>query len=210
MHESLQPVGELEYSLVDKLATTMWQQRQLLIAEAGETLKWQEFVELDFKMRQKQEADELVGSLPPKPRDIDEMLLNPIRGLFWSVNNPFILDRVLEALARARAAAVAEGLSSLEAWTALRMVYGDDGRDHLRFTLFDYFKVWVRTSEASEEERQKQGYQTLEQCKESFLWHLDRQVELLKEKKEMLHAAEARRIELERLSQIIPDGPALD
>ncbi len=210
MHESLQPVGELEYSLVDKLATTMWQQRHLLIAEAGETLKQDEFAQLDFTLRQKQEADELVASLPPKPRNIDEILLNPVRGLFWYVNNPYILDRVLEALARARDAVVADGLSSLEAWTALRMVYGDDGREHLCFTLFDYFKVWVCTAEASEEGRQKEGYRTPEQCKESFLRFLDQQVELLERKKKAAGAVEARRFKLEKFSQIIPDGAALD
>ena len=137
MRESLLPVDELENALVDKLATILWQQRRLLFAEAAETAKRQEFVELDLKRKQKQEADELVGSLPPKPRNLDEMLLNRIRGLIWYVDNPYIMDRVLELLTELRAEVVAHGLSSFEAWTVLRMLYGDDGRAHLYLTLFD-------------------------------------------------------------------------
>src|SRR5712692_8417314 len=67
LHEALQPEGALEEFLVEKLATTAWRQRRLLLAESAEIRKNTEFVESDQR-KQELEAAETVCSLAPLNR----------------------------------------------------------------------------------------------------------------------------------------------
>src|SRR4029077_17632832 len=59
LQETLQPKGTLEEILVEKLATITWRQRRLLVAEGAEIRKNMEFVELDQRLRQREEAENL-------------------------------------------------------------------------------------------------------------------------------------------------------
>src|SRR5229473_2773010 len=67
LRETLQPEGALEELLVEKLATTVWRLRRLLLAESAEIRKNTEFVESDQR-KQEQEAAENICILTPLSR----------------------------------------------------------------------------------------------------------------------------------------------
>ncbi len=59
LRETLQPEGTLEELLVEKLATTVWRQRRLLLAESAEIRKNTEFVESDQRDQEREAAERL-------------------------------------------------------------------------------------------------------------------------------------------------------
>src|SRR6266487_3296020 len=85
LRETLQPEGTLEELLVEKLATTVWRQRRLLLAESAEIRKNTEFVELD----QRKQEREAAGSIAR----LSGILLS--HGLIGHIINPDLLEHCL-------------------------------------------------------------------------------------------------------------------
>ena len=66
LRETLQPKGALEELLVEKLATTVWRLRRLLLAESAEIRKNTEFVESDQRKQEQEAAENCMQSGAPK------------------------------------------------------------------------------------------------------------------------------------------------
>ncbi len=92
LRETLQPEGTLEELLVEKLATTVWRQRRLLLAESAEIRKNTEFVESDQR-DQEREAAERFWSM-------SGLLCG--RGLIGNTHNRHVLEYCLQWLANLR------------------------------------------------------------------------------------------------------------
>ena len=66
LREAQQPEGALEELLVEKLATTVWRHRRLLLAESAEIRKNTEFVESDQRKQEQEAAENCMQSGAPK------------------------------------------------------------------------------------------------------------------------------------------------
>jgi hypothetical protein len=200
LRESLQPVGKLEEILVEKLATILWRHRRLVMAEAAEIRNGTEFFVWDERNQQQQEAEEIASS----------SMLDYEGGLIRKIQSPHVLERCLELLAELRQGIEKGGFAPERDTAILRKIYGDRGKGHLRETLYDDYAIWVGTSRVSEEEREREGYATPEQCKRIVLKLIDAEVRFLKRYRKAGAAIEVDRTSLEMLRRSIPESPSLD
>jgi hypothetical protein len=91
---------------------------------------------------------------------------------------------------------------------ALVTIYGPD--TDLRKTLRDNYLTWVDTAEAPEEERQREGYATPEQCKKNVLSEIDKEIRRFREYGRKRALIESERTKLEVLRHSIPQPARLD
>jgi hypothetical protein len=198
--KTLQPEGKPEEILVEKLAAILWRQRRLLIAEGAEIRKGTEFLEWDQRNHQQEEAEEIGSSF----------LLDFHDGLIRKAQNPIVLERCLELLAELREAIGAKGFDPDTDRALLQKIYGNELKHYLRETLCDSYSNWLNTADTPEEERQREGYATPEQCKENVLHEIDAEIRRLKRYQKTRASIEADRTKLEMLRQNVPDSPGLD
>jgi hypothetical protein len=93
LQEALQPEGQLEQLLVEKLATISWRHRRFLTAESAEIRQGSEFLEWDEQNRERQ----------AKTGELDvEHLFDRDPGLICKIQNPEVLDRCMELLCELR------------------------------------------------------------------------------------------------------------
>jgi hypothetical protein len=87
-------------------------------------------------------------------------------------------------------------------------VYGPD--TDLRKTLLENYLTWVDTAEGPEEERQREGYATPEQCKKNVLSEIDKEIRLFRQYGRKRALIESERTKLEVLRHSIPQSARLD
>ncbi len=153
--------------------------------------------------RQHEEA-EAIGSPP-----LHEMLEDN-SGWIRKIQNPDVLERCLELLAELRQGIEIDGFEPERDTSILGKIYGRGGGIPLRETLYDAYETWHGTSNASEEERQREGYASPEQCKENILSEIDSEIRHLKRCQKAQASIEAERARLESLRRAVPESPALD
>ncbi|HEX2713116.1 MAG TPA: hypothetical protein VHM88_13035, partial [Candidatus Acidoferrales bacterium] len=119
-----------------------------------------------------------------------------------------VLECCLELLAELRQGIEEGGFDEERDTAILRQIYGST--NHLRKTLRDFYWIWFHTSEVSEEERQREGYATPEQCKQNVLHQIDAEVRHLKRYRKARASVEADRTKLEILRRSVPAPPHLD
>ncbi len=129
-------------------------------------------------------------------------------GWIRKIQNPDVLERCLELLAELRQEIEIHGFEPERDISILGKIYG--GRNRLRETPYDAYETWHHTSIASEEERQREGYASPEQCKENILREIDNEVRYLKRYRKAQASIEGDRAELESLRRLVPESPALD
>ncbi|HEX2714265.1 MAG TPA: hypothetical protein VHM88_18890 [Candidatus Acidoferrales bacterium] len=159
--------------------------------------KGTEFLQWDQR-NQQQEAEEMGGS----------DLFDPTPPLIHKIQNPVVLECCLELLAELRQGIEEGGFDEERDTAILRKIYGST--DHLRKTLHHFYWRWFHTSDVSEEERQREGYATLEQCKQNVLDLIDAEVRHLKRYRKTQASIEADRTKLEILRRSVPESPSLD
>jgi hypothetical protein len=196
LREDFNPEGTLEEILVEKLAMILWRHARLVKAETAEIRKTIEFVEWDETNRQWLEAEKT------QPFDIKYH-----GGLARRIENPVILERCLELLAELRQGIAERGFNQERDWEILTQLYGNRDEESVQETFFDTYEVWRCTSEVSEEERERKGYATPEECKEDVLGEIDHEVHRLKAYKKRRASVESARAKLEVLRRRIPDTP---
>ena len=201
--ECRQPQGTLEEVLVEKLATILWRQRRQIRAETAEIRHSTDFLEWDRRNRQHEQAEEIAA--PP----LQEMLEDN-RGWIRKIQNSDVLERCLELLAELRQGIEIDGFEPERDTSILGKIYGRGGGTHLRESPYDAYETWHGTSNASEEERQREGYASPEQCKENILHEIDSEIRHLKRYQKAQASVDAERAELESLRRVIPVSPALD
>jgi hypothetical protein len=200
LRETLRPVGALEELLVEKLATLAWRQRRLLIAEGAEIRKNTEFVELDQRLREREEAENFLRLLDP---------LNN-HGLIGGIHNPDVLERCVGLLAELREQIENDGLNLENDKTILERIYGDREENRLCDDFCDLYLILLAVSQSSEEERLREGCVSPEQCRKKILRGIDEEIRRLKRYREARTSMETVRMQLETLRHSIPDAPGLD
>jgi hypothetical protein len=196
--ENLQPVGALEELLVEKLATITWRHRRLLLAEGAEIQKNREFVQWDQRSREYEAAQELAK----------EQRYSPEEGLIQKIDNREVLERCLELLSELRQQIEESGFDQESDNSLLRKIYGT--KSGLRENLYGFYGPWFNTFETSEEEREREGYASPEQCRKNVLDEIDKEIRRLKGYQKKRASVETERMQLEVVSRSIPDGPGLE
>ena len=202
-----QPVGKFEEILVEKLASIIWRYRRMLMAEGAEIRKSSEFVIIDQRFAEQEEAEEI------NKRRHEGVGLNPSLervGLRWSIRNPSVLKRCIELLVEMRQKVEINGLDKDRDYSILQTIYGDPGRPHLRGSLYDDYLAWLRTAQVHESVRQAKGYPTPERCKEIVLQLIYNELNHINKFKKQLEQIESERTKLEILRQNVPDSQVLD
>ncbi len=198
--EAWQPEGAHEELQVEKLATTTWRQRRLLLAEGAEIRKNAEFVELDQRDREREEAERIVT--------LSDSLNN--HGLIGKIHNPAVLERCLELLAELRKQVEEDGFNLEYDEPILEMIYGDRDENRLRGGLYQSYETWLNTSEVPKEERGREGYASPAQCRKNILQDIDEEIRRLKRDQKARASVQTARTELEIVCRNVPDGPGLD
>lgn len=209
--DSLQPVGAFEEMLVDELVANRWRLRRVLVAEGAEIRHAQEFREWDRERQQQAEAEEQARTTTGENPGDDAMPgVEYEEGLIWRTDNPVILDRCLDGLRQVREEFLSEGFPSQKAAKILQQIYGECGRRHLRKTLHESYREWGQTAALPEEERESEGCAMPNECKKYALEEIDAEIEQLERHQKKLLEIEARRAEVERLRQYVPDSPVYE
>ena len=201
-----QPVGSPEELLVEKLATLLWRQRRLIIAEGAEIKRGVAFIESENAFEIGQEIQRIEEERRP---DLTN-LLDAQAGLMNRIQNPIVLKSCIESLVELRDQIEADGLDEERDLTILEKIYGDHRRFRVSHTLLDHYRVWQYTSIASEEECTSEGYASPSQCVRNVLDEIDREMRRLKEFQKSQASIEASRNKFDRLRLQVPDSPALD
>ena len=203
LREALQPEGALEELLVEKLATTTWRQRRLLLAEGAEIRENMGFVESDHLIQEHEAAEKIVRPLDPLNHD----------ALIGGIHNPEVLERCLELLAELHEQIEKNGLNPKSDHAPLEKIYGDREQDRLREDLYDSYQIWLDTSEDSEEERAREGYASPAQCRTNVLHGIDEEIRRLRRYRryrKVRTSIEAARTQLEIQRRNVPEAPTLD
>jgi hypothetical protein len=198
--EDLQPKGALEEILVDKLATHIWRQRRLLLAESAEIQKNKEFVESDQRDREREEAERIARSSDPWNND----------GLIGKIHNPDVIERCVELLFRVRKQIWEHGFNLELDKPILEKIYGHRGANRLREDLYDSYEIWLQTSQASEEDRLREGYASPAHCRINILLIIDKEIIRLSHDQQARASVRTARTQLEIVCRNVPDGSGLD
>jgi hypothetical protein len=204
--ESLQPEGELEKLLVEKLVSIAWRYRRMLLAEGAEIRKRSEFLELDQSRNEQIEAEEI---LQGRPRGATfDMGLEPV-ALIWQIQNSIVLEYCMGLLVDVRRGIKTDGLNEERNGVLLQKIYGDSKKTKLQHNLYHEYLVWLNTSRATEEERQRVGF-TSEECKQNMLRAIATEIDRLTQYREKRESIDFERLNVEILRQSVPDFPGLD
>jgi hypothetical protein len=204
---SKRPENDFEEILLDRMASNLWRQRRVLIAERAEIRRNSEFVEFDRRQKELEEAEEVSQKVYEKvfPKFVPE----PV-GLMWSIENPDVLERCIELLLELQQGIKANGFDKEQDELLLKSIYGDPGVVHLRQTLQDEYVTWFCTAEVTEEKRAQEGYATPEQCVRIVLRAVGAEIRRLEQYQQKRESIESERGKVEILRQCVPDSPGLD
>src|SRR5712691_5667457 len=169
LRETLKPEGALEELLVEKLATTVWRHRRLLLAESAEIRKNTEFVESDQR-KQEQEAAETVCSLAPLNRC----------GLMRAIATPRVFECCLRFLGDLHCGIQKFGFRPKQDTILLQAIYGTRDRVRLGLDLYDSYEIWLQIAKTPKEEREHTVYMSPAECRMIFWEEIDKEIRRLK------------------------------
>ncbi len=200
LRETLQPEGALEELLVEKLATTAWRQRRLLLAESAEIRKNTEFVESDQRDQEREAAERLWS--------MSGLLCG--RGLIGNTHNRHVVEYCLEWLANLRKGIEDVGFRPDRDALILRKLYGDRDLSRLGTDLYDSYETCLQMAETPEEERERKGYFSPAAYRHIVMERIDKEIRRIKRDQKARASVEAARTQLEIVCRNVPDGPGLD
>ncbi len=200
LRETLQPEGALEELLVEKLATTVWRHRRLLLAESAEIRKNTEFVESDQRDQEREAAERLWS--------MSGLLCG--RGLIGNTHNRHVVEYCLEWLANLRKGIEDVGFRPDRDALILRKLYGDRDLSRLGTDLYDSYETCLQMAETPEEERERKGYFSPEACRHIVMERIDKEIRRIKRDQKARASIETARTQLEIVCRNVPDGPGLD
>ena len=200
LRETWLPEGALEHLLVEKLATTAWRYRRLLLAESAEIRKSTEFVESDQR-DQEREAAEMLWSM-------SGLLYG--RGLIRNTDNRHALEQCLEWLAHLRKGIEEVGFRPDQDSVFLKSLYGNRDPSRLGTDLYDSYETLLQIAETPEEERERKRYPSSSECRQIIMDKIDKEIRRIKRDQKARSSVQAARTQLEIVSRNVPDGPGLD
>lgn len=164
-----------------------------------------EFVEWERIHQQQREAEELARDTTALPSVIDYPQTPEFReGLIWHKENLVILGRCIDLLLELRTEIETHGLTSSNGVSLLGKVYGERPGGHSNATVADLYARCRRGEEVAKDDKVRQKYRIL------VLSGIDSEIAVLSTYNQELRAVESHRLEVEKLRQSVPDGPALD
>ncbi|MGO9590056.1 MAG: hypothetical protein ACLP3K_08450 [Candidatus Acidiferrales bacterium] len=199
-----EPIGFLEEMLVEKLATLLWRQRRLLVAENAEIHRGAELIECEKVSQIQQEVEQI-----EQEHESAAIRSDAAPGLISRIHNPTILASCMESLVELRDGIKADGFDEEHDLEILQKIYGGSDRFRISETLLDSYWAWQRTSGVSEEERERE-YASPSECVRNVLDEIDRETRRLKEFQKSQASIEASQNKLNRLRLQVPDSPALE
>jgi hypothetical protein len=205
--KSKQPGNEFEEILLDKMASNLWRQHRVLIAERAEIRRNSEFVEFDHEQRQLEAADEVSQK---SYQQISRRIVPEPVGLIWSIENPEVVARCMEILLELQQEIKNNGFDIKQDEFLLKLIYGDPSVAHLRPTLHEQYMIWFVAAAMPEEKRAQEGHATPEQCRQNVLREVGAEILRLKQYREKREPIESERRQVEILRQRVPDSPELD
>ena len=189
------PKGTLEEILVEKLATLIWRYRRLLTAEVAEIR-----IGIAFPCRNKEHQSTRVVT-------IVETVDGQVHGnLMQGTADPEIRGKCLALLRELKTGIDKGGFDTNRDSAILTKLYQNRTNERGRLTLYGQYRIWLSKANCSEEERQKTGSASPEQCKRSFLEELDEEIRRLERDKSI----ESERGRLEAIRQYVPDSSQPD
>jgi hypothetical protein len=183
LQETLQPEGTLEELLVENLAGSAWRRRRLLVAESAEIQKNKEFFESDKRDRE---------------------------GLIEEIHNPDVLKCCLKLLNQLWNQIQQDGFNLQLDERILEQIYGHRGKNRLRKDLYEYYLLWLATSEVREEKRSRKHFASPEQCRKNMLRGISEEFRRLSRDQQAPASVWTARTQLEIACRNVPDGPGLD
>jgi len=189
------PKGTLEEILVEKLATLIWRYRRLLTAEVAEIR-----IGIAFPCRSKEHQSTRVVT-------IVETVDGQVHGnLMQGIADPEIREKCLALLRDLKTGIDTGGFDTNRDSAILTKLCQDRTNERGRLTLYGRYRIWLSKASCSEEERQKTGSASPEQCKRSFLEEVDEEIRRLERDKSI----ESERGRLEAIRQYVPDSSQPD
>jgi hypothetical protein len=199
----LQPIGALEETLVEKLATLFWRYRRLIRAEAGE-IGWNtNFIESDENLQNAKDANQIAESESAK----NEFMSDTRSGLIWHIENPIVLNGCLELLRQLEESIKSNGFDDSDS-EVLKKLYGTN--EHPSRTLKDEYDTWSNTADATEEERQENGYATPEECVAYILGVLKSEIKRLNDHGKTHKQLVSAKVELDKIRGTVPSSSVAD
>jgi len=209
LREDYRPEGELEVSLVDKLASLMWRQRRLLAAENGEIRKNREFLEWDRRQELSRQAQSQAFETSFEYSKC-EGIHSVEKGLIRHIDNPEILEECLDLLCVLRAGIDFDGLFEENHTKILNRLYGSIRGMTFKPTLkysYEYFCEIAKCKYAKENE---DGEPTPEECKAAVVQEIESEIRRLYKYRRELRRREAKKTEIENLRQGVPDTQSFE
>ncbi len=203
LSEALKPEERLEKLLVEKLAMLSWRYRRLLEAEGAEIRQGTEFLEWDQRTRYSREAEMAKRRIPGEVKSSVE-----ISCLIPEIQNPEILEYCLKLLLDLQNGIKSRGFSKDIDSSILAIIYGP--KMNLHETLPRRYSVWCNISTTPEEERQRNGYSTPEECKNRVLSEIEVEIRRLRDYRQEQAEKEYERTKLEILRRKVPESGNLD
>jgi hypothetical protein len=199
LREAFQPFGAAEELLVEDLATNRWRRRRLLLAEGAQIQKAREF----FRQDRYDGAYESAKELARAERFSQE-------GLIHEIHNPIVLERCLDLLSQLRTRIEENGFNHETDSDFLDVVYGEHGPNPLRDDVYDVYRIWLLISRFTEEERERKGLGSVEDCRKKVIGQIEWEIRRLKTYKKRRSLLETERTELEIVSRSIPEARELE
>jgi len=199
LRETFQPEGALEDLLVEKLATSSWRLRRVLMAESSEVQRNVESYEWQQRNLRNEECSRF---------DISKSFSFP--GLIHQVQNPAVLQRCVEMLEELKENIGSRGFEEDADNLILDAIYGERDERLSRNDVFDDYEAWLNTSVASVEEREREGYAAPEQCQQHVIHAIEKEILRLRRYQKDHAAFQTARTRLEVQSRHVPTTPEMD
>jgi hypothetical protein len=197
LYEDYQPEGAIEEVLVEKLATILWRQRRVLMAEGAEIRKGTEFLKWNQERKVQEEIKKKTSS--------DIFFSGP--SLMDRIENPLLLEHCLDLLTQLQKNIKENGFCPEEDGEILKELCGDSSGTLLEESLRLFYDTWRIAAEISEKKRAAEGYATPRECVNYVLERISDEIHRLKMFQLDYAKIEESRIEIETLRQQIPDDP---
>jgi hypothetical protein len=191
LREHYQPVGVLEETHVDKLATQLWRYRRFLIAEGAEIRKGIAFPGWNTN----HQTNKLVTIVLREDGHEDSKLME-------SCADPEIREKCLGLLKELKSGIETRGFDLNRDSGILTRLFGKSTEWNAKKTLFARYPTSLPTVTHSGEEPQKTESALPEPCKRNFLEELQEEIRRLERRKSM----DSERGTLEALRQYVPDS----
>lgn len=196
--DSLQPVGELEKILVEKLAMTLWRYRRLLRAEAAEIGNTQE-----QRCRSGEGRWESIVKRGPS-------LLEFGGGLVLQADDPVVIEKCVDLLIDLNDRIVVRGFDVERDLEILKVLYGTESKQPLHQTLLDRYCLFAGVADVPEEERKAKDLWTPEECKQLFLGEIADEIRRLKKARKPLALLAEEKDKLWELRSTVLEGDKLE